>query len=37
MFKQKPAVEEVPDAKEFRFDKGLIEFKNVSFGHKRRT
>lgn len=29
-----PKVQEKPDAKEFEFKKGLVEFKNVSFGHK---
>jgi len=28
-------VQESPDAKEFDYRKGSIEFKNVSFGHKR--
>mmetsp|Transcript_21619 Transcript_21619/g.28943 ORF Transcript_21619/g.28943 Transcript_21619/m.28943 type:complete len:90 (+) Transcript_21619:1114-1383(+) len=37
MFKEKPQVCEVPDAREFEFKEGLIEFKNVSFGHKRRS
>lgn len=35
MLQQKPAVQELPNAKPFNFEKGLIEFKNISFGHKR--
>ena len=35
ILQQKSAVEEAPDAKEFRFEQGLIEFRNVSFGHRR--
>jgi len=33
MLEQKPKVQEAPDAQEFRFDRGLIEFRDVSFGH----
>ena len=35
MLKQKPKVLESPDAKEFNFSRGSIEFRDVSFGHKR--
>ena len=34
VFQKKPTIQESPDAKDFVFSKGLIEFKNVSFGHK---
>ena len=37
MLQQKPKVVESPDAQELRFDKGQIEFKNVSFGHQREA
>ena len=35
MLEQKPKVMESPDAKEFNFSRGSIEFRDVSFGHKR--
>ena len=35
MLKTKPQVLESPDAKDFVFNRGSIEFKDVSFGHKR--
>ena len=35
MLKERPKVVESPDAREFRFEKGEIEFRDVSFGHKR--
>ena len=37
MLQQKPAVQEAPDAKEFRLERGSIEFRGVSFGHKRSS
>lgn len=34
MLQQKPKVQESADAKQFDFQRGSIEFRNVSFGHK---
>ena len=33
MLQQKPKIEESPDAVDFEFKQGGIEFKGVSFGH----
>ena len=34
MLQTKSKIQESPDAKEFKFEQGKIEFKGVSFGHK---
>ena len=34
MMERKSKIQESPDAKEFKFEQGEIEFKGVSFGHK---
>ena len=34
MLQTKSKIQESPDAKEFKFEQGEIEFKGVSFGHK---
>ena len=37
MLQQKPKIEESPDAVDFEFKQGGIEFKGVSFGHAKET
>ena len=34
MLQTKSKIQESPDAKEFKFQQGEIEFKGVGFGHK---